>query len=86
MRAFEELKKCMKEDIQLAFPDCSDSAARLEIWADASQVGAGGCLTQEQDGDIRIIAFASMTFDDAQRNYSILEKELTAMRWGVKTF
>ena len=86
IEAFEELKRLMKEDIELAFPDYSDGAEKLELWVDASQMGAGACLTQVQDGDLRIIAFASVTFDAAQRNYSILDKELTAMRWGVKTF
>ena len=86
IQAFDELKQLMKEDIELAFPDYSHGAEKIELWVDASQIGAGACLTQVQNGEIRIIAFASMTFDDAQRNYCILEKELSAMRWGVKTF
>ena len=54
MEAFEELKKRMKEVIQLEFTDYSDSAEKLDLWVNASQVSAGACLTQEQDGVYRV--------------------------------
>ena len=84
--AFESLKNKVKEDIELAFPNYDSSAEKLELWVDASNSGAGAVLTQVQDGDLRIIAFASMSFEAAQLNYSILEKELAGLRWGIKTF
>lgn len=84
--AFEALKVKISEDIQLAFPDYHPESEMLELWVDASHSGAGACLTQVQGGEMRMIAFASMTFDRAQKNYSILEKELAALRWGVKNF
>lgn len=84
--SFEQLKADLQEDITLAFPDYGADAAPLSIWVDASATGAGACLTQEQAGQTRFIAFASMTFSSAQRNYSTTGRELAALRWGVKTF
>ena len=84
--AFDKLKEIIKQDIKLAFPDYHPEAHKMELWVDASHVGAGACLTQQQGEEVRIIAFSSMTFQAAQKNYSILEKELAAMRWGIKCF
>jgi hypothetical protein len=69
----------------LTFPDYSDEAAPLELYTDASGVGVGACLVQKQQGILKPIAFVSMTFNSAQRNYNTLERELAAIRWGVKT-
>ena len=84
--AFEKLKQVMEEEVTLAFPDYREDAQPFTLWTDASQVGAGACLTQDQDGETRYIGFASMTFSRSQRNYSVTELELAALRWGVKTF
>ena len=86
IESFNQLKDRMRQDIELAFPDYSPEASKLELWVDASEIGAGACLTQVQDNKLCIIAFQSMTFGGAQKNYSVLEKELAAMRWGVKIF
>lgn len=85
-RSFRHLKEKMKEDLELAYPNYSLDAARLELSTDASGVGAGACLAQEQDGERRVIAYASMSFSQAQLSYSTIEKELAAIRWAVKTF
>lgn len=58
--AFNRLKLEMKEDVELAYPDYSDGAANLELWVDASAVGAGAYLAQEQGGRHRVIGFASV--------------------------
>ena len=79
------LKKELARDIELAFPDYSENAPPLELFVDASMKGMGACLGQRQD-DFRIIAYASQSFNAAQRNYSVIERELAAMRFGVKTF
>ena len=82
--AFEILKRSICEDVCLAFPDYGEGAEPLELYVDASGIGAGACLAQKQDGDVRIIAYASTTFSEAQRHYSTIERELAALRWGVK--
>ena len=86
VKSFEQLKSDMQADVTLAFPDYRPDASPLCLWVDASAIGAGACLNQEQDGQPRFIAFASMTFTSAQRNYSVTGRELAALRWGVKTF
>jgi hypothetical protein len=84
--AFSSLKTEMAADIQLAYPDYTDVTNRLQLWVDASATGAGAYLAQLQEEKHRVIGFASMAFTPNQMNYSTLERELTALRWGVKTF
>jgi hypothetical protein len=86
IRSFETLKDRATSDVELSYPDYSVNATRLELYVDASNLGAGACLVQQQDGNDRVIAYASMSFSDSQRNYSVLDRELAALRWGVKSF
>ena len=36
--------------------------------------------------EMRVIAYGSTSFGTADVNYSTIEKELTALRWGIKIF
>ena len=83
-QAFNQLKELLAADVELSYPDYSREAAKLELWVDASQSGAGACLGQRQTGDLKIIAYSSTTFLPNQRNYSTVERELAALRWAVK--
>lgn len=85
-KAFCRLKEDMGHDMELAYPDYSSEAEKIELWVDASGRGAGAYLAQQQGDSHRVIGFASMTFSPTQLNYSTLERELTALRWGIKTF
>ena len=85
-KAFSKLKEEMQADVELAYPNYAEDAPRLELWVDASAIGAGAYLAQMQQGSHRVIGFASMTFSQSQLNYSTLERELSALRRGVKTF
>ena len=84
--AFDKLKQEMKEEVELAYPDYSKDAESLELWVDASSYGAGAYLAQMQENNHRIIGCASMTFTPTQLGYSTFERELAALRWGIKTF
>ena len=84
--AFSALKDLMAEEIRLAFPDYGADACKLELAVDASGYGAGACLSQIQDGQRRVISFNSMSFSAPQRRYSTIDRELAAIRWGVKYF
>ena len=84
--AFARLKEAMAEDTHLVFPNFAEEADPLRLYVDASGIGAGAMLSQIQDGELRVIAFNSMTFSDTQRRYSTIERELTAIRWGIKSF
>ena len=74
------------KDVALSFPDYSDTAEKLELFVDASGVGVGACLMQKQNGTYKTIAYSSMTFDATQRRYSTIERELSAIRWGIRAF
>lgn len=84
--AFGDLREAMRADLELAFPDYSPDAEKLELSVDASGTGAGGCLSQMQNGHMRAIAYASISFSGAQLSYSTTDKELAAIRWAVKAF
>ena len=84
--SFEMLKIKLAEDMYLAFPDYSEQAQPLELYVDASEMGAGACLMQFQDGEYKNIAFSSLAFSKAEQKYSPKDRELLALRWGVKNF
>ena len=77
--AFRTLKNRMTEAPVLAYPDFSPTAAPFILDTDASACGMGAVLSQQQDGDVRPIAFGSKTFNKAQRHYSVTERELLAI-------
>ena len=83
--SFNKLKSLMAEDVELAFPCYDVGSSPLELYVDASEYGAGACLRQMQHGELRTITYSSMTFNNAQRNYSPKDRELAALRWGIKS-
>ena len=84
--AFNNIRRALTKDVELAYPEYGSNAERLELSADASGIGAGTCLEQVQGGIRKVISYASMTFSKAQKNYSALERELAALRWSVQHF
>lgn len=84
--SFDRLKRDMMTDLELAYPNYEEGSEKLELWVDGSGSGSGAYLAQMQNGIHRVIGFASMTFTPTQQNYSTLERELCALRWGIKTF
>ena len=84
--AFKILKQEMAKDLALAFPDYSPGAQPLELFVDASEIGAGACLIQKQEGEYRPIAYSSTAFSKTERNYATINRELLALRWGIKYF
>lgn len=83
--AFTQLKEALVNPTLLGFPNYSPEASPLELYVDASNLGAGACLSQKQNGVQRPIAYISTTFSGPQKNYSTIDKELTALRWAVKS-
>ena len=74
--AFDRLKQLFNEAPILAHPR-SDGEFILDT--DASNEGIGAVLSQIQDGEERVIAFASKTLSQAERNYCITRRELLAV-------
>ena len=59
---------------------------RYIIDTDASNYAMGAVLQQEQDGVVRVIAYASKIFNSAQRQYCTTRKELAAIIYALKEF
>lgn len=57
---------------------------RTRIVADASPVGLGAVLTQQQGGVWRVISYASRSLTDVERRYSQTEKEAPSLSLGVR--
>ena len=81
-RAFEELKGLITQ-AELGYFKVN---CRTRIVADASPVGLGGVLAQEQGGTWRAVSYASRSLTDVERRYSQTEKEALALVWACERF
>ncbi|GFR24689.1 retrovirus-related Pol polyprotein from transposon opus [Trichonephila clavata] len=78
-KTFDRIKKAHTEAPVLQLPDFSQA---FELYTDASSVGVGAVLTQNN----RPIAFASRTLNRAERNYSVTERECLAVIWALNKY
>lgn len=78
--AFVQLKQCLTHPPILAYPDFG-SPFKLHI--DASGVGLGAILYQEQDEKDRVIAYASRGLSKSERNYPAHKLEFLSLKWAV---
>ena len=76
--AFDRLKDALSTAPVVSFPRFTSGAGRFRLDTDASDLGIGATLFQEQDGEDRVIAYASQKLSKSQRNYSTTRKELLA--------
>lgn len=81
--ALKEIKLLISSAPVLVSPDFSK---RFFIQTDASDVGLGAVLFQEQDGLEHPIAFASRTLTSTERKYAATERELLGVIFGVEHF
>lgn len=81
--AFNELKKCLTT-APILVP--ANYGLPFKVYTDASLVAGAGILTQEQDGQEKVIAFHSVKFSRTQRNYSATERECLAVLSSVEKF
>lgn len=81
--AFISLKKALKSESVLTFPDCSK---HFFLDTNASGVGVGAVLEQEVDGNRRQIGYFSKHLSPAQRKYSALERELLEIVLAIEYF
>ncbi|XP_052779408.1 uncharacterized protein K02A2.6-like [Mya arenaria] len=75
-KSFNEIKRRMANTETLAYfkPGC-----KTKLVTDASNVGLGAVLVQEQHGKERVISYASRTLSDSEKRYSTTEKEALAI-------
>ena len=74
--AVAELKKKLLEAPVLGY---SNDRHQYTLTTDASLTGIGAILTQKQGTEDRVIAYASKTLSESQRNYSATKRELVAI-------
>jgi hypothetical protein len=63
-----------------------DFSREFILTTEATNDGAGALLSQGQISKGLPIAYASRSFNKAEKNYSTVEKELAAIVWGIKHF
>lgn len=81
--AFVALKQALIQAPILAFADFNSP---FLLYTDASHQGLGAVLSQSQDGQEKVIAYASRGLQGAERNdanYSSFKLELLALKWAI---
>ena len=82
--SFEKLKEQLASAPVLAFPMLNEDYV---LYTDASDVGIGAVLCQKaDDGDEKVISFASKAFSGAEKNWTTTEKEAYAVVWALQYF
>ncbi len=82
-QAFETLKSVLTDASILAYPDFT---LNFELYVDASNNGIGMVLGQIQNGKEVVIAYAGCSLNQAERNYSVTEREALSVVEGIKYF
>lgn len=82
-KSFELLKKHLTSAPILTMCDYSKP---FKIYCDASLVAAGAVLTQEFDGEEKVVRYYSKKFSKPETNYSATERECLAVILSVEKF
>ncbi|GFU61858.1 transposon Tf2-9 polyprotein [Trichonephila clavipes] len=77
--SFDKIKRALTEAPVLQLPNFTE---QFNLFTDASGVGIGAVLNQNH----RPIAFASITLNKAERNYTVTEPECLAVIWALNKF
>lgn len=82
-RSFRSLKHKLCDSPILHLPDLEK---QFILRTDASDVGMAAVLLQESEEVKFPVAYASKKFTNAQKNYSVIERECYAIVWAVEKF
>jgi len=79
--AFNQLKKRLTSAPILGMPR---DEGTYYLDTDASDIGLGAVLSQEQDGHEVVLAYTSRTLSKPERNYDVTRREFLAVVYGLK--
>ena len=82
-QAFDEIKHRLQRPPVLHLPDRHDC---FQLYSDTSKFATGSALYQVQNGQPRLIAYASKRMSEAAKNYSITELEMCGLAMNIATF
>ncbi|RVW18310.1 Retrovirus-related Pol polyprotein from transposon 412 [Vitis vinifera] len=82
-RSFELLKQFLTSAPIVRAPNWE---LPFEVMCDSSDYAIGAVLGQREDGKPYVIYYASKSLNDAQRNYTTIEKELLAVVYALDKF
>ncbi|RVW75126.1 Retrovirus-related Pol polyprotein from transposon 17.6 [Vitis vinifera] len=82
-RSFEELKLFLTTAPIVRAPNWQFP---FKVMCDASDFAIGVVLRQREDGKPYVIYYASKTLNEAQRNYTTIEKKLLAVVFALDKF
>ena len=82
-QAFDEIKCRLPRPPVLHLPD---RHGRFQLYSDTSKFVTGSALYQIQNGQPRLIAYASKRMPEAAKNYSITELEMCGLAMNIATF
>ena len=82
-QAFDKLKEALTNEPILKLPDVNKT---FILRTDASDVGLGAMLLQEEDGDKLPVAYASRKLSNPEQKYSVIERECLSVVWATKKF
>ena len=82
-QAFDEIKCRLQRPPVLHLPDRHGC---FQLYSDTSKFATGSALYQVQNGQPRLIAYASKRMPEAAKNYSITELEMCGLAMNIATF
>ena len=82
-KAFDEIKHRLQRPPVLHLPD---RHGWFQLYSDTSKFATGSALYQIQNGQPRLIAYASKRMPEAAKNYLITELEMCRLAMNIATF
>ena len=81
--AFDQIKHNLCKQPVLYLPNSTD---RFQLYSDTSQLATGAALAQIQEGQPRLVGYASKSLPEAAKNYSITELEMDGLVKNITSF
>ena len=82
-KAFDEIKHRLQRPPVLHLPNRHGG---FQLYSDSSKFATGSMLYQIQNGQSRLLAYASKRRPEAAKNYSITELEMCRLAMNIATF